>query len=246
MVTVIAGLTFAGGFIAAVVLSGALRGPSTPPAQPAVGDAGASCIGDSLVGTVSVASVTARAQPSPTAKAVDTFQAMAPYGVPQVFALEDRAVGPNGGVWYKALLPVKPNGSSAYIPQSAVHLSTSPYRLVVNLDDRQMALYRHCDRGAVYPVAVGKPTTPTPRGHFYLTGLFKPDPNSVYGSYAYSLSAHSEVLTWWKFGGIVGLHGTNDPSSIGKNVTHGCIRLRNADITKLARMLPIGTPITVE
>lgn len=67
----------------------------------------------------------------------------------------------------------------------------------------------------------------------------------MYGAYAYGLSAYSSVIHDWVGGGIVGLHGTNDPSSIGHRVSHGCIRLRNADITALVRILPGGTLVTI-
>lgn len=230
---------FLGGFIAAVVVPGALNG------HPSASGPGPDCATDSLVGTVSVKLVTVRADPSPSSRAIESFGRMAPYGVRQVFALQSQVAGSDGRQWYRASLPVPPNGSTGFIPARGVALSTSPYRLVVDRDGRMLTVYRHCRRIGEYRVAVGKPSTPTPLGQFYLTGLFKPDQNSALGPYAYSLSAHSEVLTWWKFGGIVGLHGTNDPSSIGRPVTHGCLRVRNEVMERLARMLPVGTPIEV-
>jgi lipoprotein-anchoring transpeptidase ErfK/SrfK len=72
-----------------------------------------------------------------------------------------------------------------------------------------------------------------------------PDPGTVYGPYAYGLSGFSDVLTSWKLGGIIGLHGTNDPQSIGRRSSHGCIRLNNRDIRTLVKVLPIGTPIEI-
>ena len=72
-----------------------------------------------------------------------------------------------------------------------------------------------------------------------------PRPDSVYGTYAYGLSGFSDVIrTWWE-GGVIGLHGTNDPSSIGRPESHGCIRMRNADISWLVRILPLGTPVLI-
>ena len=72
-----------------------------------------------------------------------------------------------------------------------------------------------------------------------------PTPDSIYGAYAYGLSAFSKVITTWKWGGVIGLHGTNEPSSIGHRVSHGCIRMHNRAIEYLARILPLGTPITI-
>jgi lipoprotein-anchoring transpeptidase ErfK/SrfK len=69
--------------------------------------------------------------------------------------------------------------------------------------------------------------------------------DTVYGAYAYGLSAYSNVIRSWRWGGVVGIHGTNDQSSIGRAVSHGCIRLRNDDISRLVRILPLGTPVSV-
>jgi lipoprotein-anchoring transpeptidase ErfK/SrfK len=229
------------GFGFAVVLPGALGGPS----RTGAGGLEGACANDALVGTVSAASVVARARPSPTAPAVGTFRRKTPFGTPQVFLLAAEVSGTDGSSWFRALLPEAPNGSSGFIPGGSVSLSTSPFRLVVDRAARRMTVFRRCERLAEYPVAVGKPSTPTPLGEFYLTGLFRPPGGSALGPFAYSLSAHSEVLTWWRYGGIVGLHGTDDPSSIGRPVTHGCIRLRNDDIERLVKLVPVGTPIEV-
>ena len=80
---------------------------------------------------------------------------------------------------------------------------------------------------------------------FFLNSLLRPPPGSIYGEFTYGLSAYSDVIRNWKGGGIVGIHGTNDPSSIGRRVSHGCIRLRNADIARLVRTLPLGTLVTI-
>jgi lipoprotein-anchoring transpeptidase ErfK/SrfK len=88
---------------------------------------------------------------------------------------------------------------------------------------------------------------PTPIGVYYLAELLKqPDPWGAYGPYAFGLSAHSNVL--YNFGGgagEIGIHGTNEPGALGRDVSHGCIRISNAGITKLARMLPLGTPVEI-
>ena len=88
---------------------------------------------------------------------------------------------------------------------------------------------------------------PTPTGRYYVVELLKqPDPNGVYGPYALGTSAFSQVL--YHFGGgpgQIGIHGTDEHGSIGQSVSHGCIRLRNRDIVRLAHVLPLGTPITI-
>jgi lipoprotein-anchoring transpeptidase ErfK/SrfK len=89
--------------------------------------------------------------------------------------------------------------------------------------------------------------TPTPAGLYYITELLKqPNPLGTYGPYAFGLSAHSNVLHEFAGrDGILGIHGTDFPNGIGTDVSHGCIRLSNRAITKLARLLPIGTPVRI-
>jgi len=149
--------------------------------------------------------------------------------------------------WLQVLLPVRPNGTTGWIRAGSVVLSNDPYRVVVQLRRHRVIVTR---RGRVIlrtAVAIGKPNTPTPGGGYYLTQLFAPsDPQGPYGPYAYSLSGYSEVLTSFEGGdAIIGLHGTNHPELLGHDVSSGCIRMRNAAITGLARILPLGTPVTI-
>jgi len=88
---------------------------------------------------------------------------------------------------------------------------------------------------------------PTPKGLYYIVELLKqPDPRGPYGPYAFGLSAHSNVL--YSFGGgpgQIGIHGTDVASSIGRSASHGCIRISNAAIIRLATELPLGTPVRI-
>ena len=97
------------------------------------------------------------------------------------------------------------------------------------------------------PVAVGAPATPTPTGDYYVRVLLRStDPTSVYGPFAYGLSAHSDALTTFAGGDAeVGVHGNNDASALGRSVTHGCVRMDNAEITALSALLPLGTPVHI-
>ena len=95
-------------------------------------------------------------------------------------------------------------------------------------------------------IGVGRPESPTPAGRFYirdkLTGF---GPGTIYGPLAFGTSARSAVLTDWPQDGVIGIHGTSEPELLPGHVSHGCIRLRNADIVRLAKLLPIGTPLTI-
>ena len=97
------------------------------------------------------------------------------------------------------------------------------------------------------PIAIGTSDTPTPGGHYYLSMLFKvTDPSGPYGPWAFGISGFSPVYTTFGSGlGEIGIHGTNEPWLIGRDVSHGCIRLRNADITRLARLVPVGAPVVI-
>ena len=151
------------------------------------------------------------------------------------------------GKWIHVYLPTRPNGSLGWIRSRAVEMYDNRYRVVVHLRAHRLQLWSNRRLLTTYPVATGTPSTPTPRGLFYIVELLQPDnPGGSYGPYSFGLSAHSNVLQTFAGGdGRVGLHGTNEPGLIGSSVSHGCIRLRNAAVRRLARILPLGTPVFV-
>ncbi|MGH3022780.1 MAG: L,D-transpeptidase [Gaiellaceae bacterium] len=118
-------------------------------------------------------------------------------------------------------------------------------RLVVDLGDRRATLFR--GGRAVFRAAVGVGTAaaPTPTGDFYIRNKLTRYRSPFYGPIAFGTSARSPTLTDWPAGGFVGIHGTNRPDLIPGAVSHGCIRLRNEDIVRLARLMPIGTALTI-
>jgi lipoprotein-anchoring transpeptidase ErfK/SrfK len=95
-------------------------------------------------------------------------------------------------------------------------------------------------------VGIGKPASPTPGGRFYVRERLVPaDKNTVYGVFAFGTSAFSNHETDWPGGGIIGVHGTNQPELIPGRVSHGCVRIVNDDIRRLKRKMPLGTPILI-
>ena len=94
-------------------------------------------------------------------------------------------------------------------------------------------------------VGIGAPGTPTPSGRFWIREKFRVRGAPAYGPYAIGTSAYAPFLTDWPGGGVVGLHGTNAPGLIPGRPSHGCIRLPNAEIAKLYRLAPRGTPIWI-
>lgn len=163
--------------------------------------------------------------------------------IPQVFrVIQGR---PDG--WVQVQLPERPNGSTGWIPPGQVDLSQTPYRIEVSLSAHQITVF---DEDAVLyqgPVATGAPDTPTPTGSYYVRVLLESaDPSSVYGPFAFGLSAHSDALTTFSGSDAeIGLHGNNDASALGRDVSHGCIRMDNAAITRLSEILPLGTPVDI-
>jgi lipoprotein-anchoring transpeptidase ErfK/SrfK len=151
------------------------------------------------------------------------------------------------GDWVRVFLPTRPNGSQGWVKRKTVRVYTNGYRLVVRLRSHELRLWRGDRMLAKYPVAVGTRSTPTPRGLYYIVELLQPsNPNGSYGPFSFGLSAHSNVLKRFAGGdGRVGLHGTNQPGLIGSDVSHGCIRLRNAAVRRLAKILPLGTPVYI-
>ncbi|MGH3319728.1 MAG: L,D-transpeptidase [Streptosporangiaceae bacterium] len=165
-----------------------------------------------------------------------------PQGAQLVFLVESRQ--PH---WVKVLLPVRPNDGEGWVRAGQVTLSSTAYRIDVWLD-RHRVVVHHDDKTIMRTTAaVGKHSTPTPTGRFYLTALLRPpSPHGPYGPYAFGLSAYSDVI--YHFGGgpgQIGLHGTDEPALLGKSISHGCIRIANKHITTLAHRLPLGTPVTV-
>src|SRR6266567_1582279 len=162
--------------------------------------------------------------------------------IPQVFLVEEQRPD-----WVKVLLADRPNGSIGWVRASDVQLTPNPYHLQVRLGDHKITVFQGTNSIYEGQVAIGAPDTPTPPGEYYTRILIQaPDPNTVYGPFAYGLSAHSEVLDEYNGGDAeVGVHGNDDASVLGKSVTHGCIRMDNDEITKLSKVLPLGTPVEI-
>ena len=143
-------------------------------------------------------------------------------------------------------LPILPNNSEGWVPRAALGgYGIVDTHLIVDLGDRQATLLRAGRAIFRAPVGVGAARFPTPRGRFYVRNKLTRFRNPFYGPIAFGTSARSASLTDWPAGGFIGIHGTNRPDLLPGAVSHGCIRLRNAAIRRLARLMPIGTPLTV-
>jgi lipoprotein-anchoring transpeptidase ErfK/SrfK len=186
-----------------------------------------------------------RAAPRRTSAAIARLGRATPEGTDNlVLTLDGRRT--TRGVWIRVRLPILPANRTGWVPRKTLsdwkeirtHLVVDRRRLTATLYRRGKVVFRA-------PVGVGQSHWPTPRGEFYIRNQLYGFGNSVYGPIAFGTSARSAVLTDWPGGGFIGIHGTNQPGIIPGRVSHGCIRLKNGHILRLARLMPVGTPLTV-
>lgn len=158
--------------------------------------------------------------------------------------LVNKAVGKD---WLEVFLPVRPNGSTGFVKTSDVTLTSHEYHIEVRLGAFSLKVFDGTNVVMDTQIAVAAANTPTPGGLYYTNMLLKPpDPNAGYGTYAYGLSGFSDVLKSFNNGpGQLGIHGGGDDRTIGRRVSHGCIRMRNSDIERLAPLLPLGVPVQI-
>jgi lipoprotein-anchoring transpeptidase ErfK/SrfK len=168
-------------------------------------------------------------------------------GFPTMFGILDVRMGANCRAgWYRAQLPIRPNGITGWIAAGDVRLEPVPARIEIDVSRRKLTLFRGGKRVFTATVAVGAAATPTPIGRYYVNQRLIPDtPDGPYGPAAIGISAYSPVLIGWAQGGPVAIHGTNEPWSIGHAVSNGCIRLPNATLSRLFKVAVAGTPVII-
>jgi lipoprotein-anchoring transpeptidase ErfK/SrfK len=218
--------------------------PSTPASTPATTtttiDANVSTVATAVVPVVAVYDAPGAAEPvhrlenpHPSAAIGET--------VPLVLLVRERQ-----GDWLHVFLPIRPNGSSGWVRASDVTLEAHDYRILVELGAYRITVWKGNDVVLQEPVGLGTAATPTAVGLFYTKELLKVVDQPVFGPWAYALSGFSEVHYEFAGGpGTLAIHGTDDPSGLGRNVSNGCIRMSNEGITTLAETLPIGVPVEI-
>jgi hypothetical protein len=168
-------------------------------------------------------------------------------GLPEVYEALQQQTDASGASWIQVRVPMRPNGRVGWVLAAALRkLQTVHTELVVRRGKLRATLYK--DGRAVFraPVGVGMRGLPTPAGHFYVRErLTIPGGAGAYGPLAFGTSAYSPKLTDWPGGGVVGIHGTNEPQVVPGRVSHGCVRMRNRDILRLGRLMPVGTPVLI-
>ncbi len=151
------------------------------------------------------------------------------------------------GGWLKVLVAARPNGRTGWVRTSEVGVFEHDWAIVINKATFTMTVYKAGLPVQTEKIAIGQNRWPTPIGMFFIRELARPaNPKGAYGPYAFGLSAYSNVLTQFGRGdGQIGIHGTNQPGALGTQASHGCIRVSNTGITKLAKSLPQGVPVDI-
>ena len=151
------------------------------------------------------------------------------------------------GEWLRVRLPGRPNGHSGWISAKRTRATSTPWRIRVALDARRVFVFREGRLVRRFPAIVGKPSTPTPRGSFFVEEGLRLRSWESGAPFALATSARSNVLQEFDGGpGQIALHGTGNLSgALGTAVSHGCVRLGNRAIAWLASRIGAGVPVTI-
>ena len=192
-----------------------------------------------------IAATQARERPSTTSPVVVRVGTRTPEGTSNLVVAENE-VTRHGVTWVHARLAVLPDARTGWIARSALGgWEFVDTRVMVSRARLTLTLYRN-DRAIFRTrVGVGKPSTPTPAGQFYVRDRLTRFASAEYGPLAFGTSARSPYETDWPAGGFIGIHGTDQPGLIPGRISHGCIRLTNSAILALGKLMPVGTPVTI-
>jgi lipoprotein-anchoring transpeptidase ErfK/SrfK len=159
----------------------------------------------------------------------------------------DRARDAAGVRWLRVMLPGRPNGATGWIAQQGTRATTTGWRLAVSLAGRRVTVYRHDHVSRRFFAVVGKPTTPTPTGRFFVEETLRTPADQPGGPFALALSARSDALHEFEGGpGQIALHGRDLLGGVlGAAESHGCVRLATASIDWLAQRIGPGVPVTI-
>lgn len=221
------------GVCGALVTPAGAAGPRVPASQPLV---------------VLLSDHPARTRPSARARRIESVAARRPLTrVRTVLPVLRSALGSGGRSWVQVRLPGRPSGHKGWISSYQTRRTSTEWHISVGLAARRVTVYRDGRAKRRFRAVVGKPSTPTPRGRFFIEEALALSPQDAGGPFALATSARSEVLQEFEGGpGQIALHGTANLSGApGSAVSHGCIRLGAPAINWLARRIGSGVPLTI-
>jgi lipoprotein-anchoring transpeptidase ErfK/SrfK len=179
---------------------------------------------------------------------VAAVQALRPItGVRTVLPVVGHATTTDGINWLRVMVPGRPNGRKAWIAEQGTAPRETGWHLVVRTSRRRVLAYFHGSLVRSFRAIVGKPSTPTPHGQFFVEERMRVFAGKPGGPFALALSARSDVLRRFEGGpGQIALHGiANLGGTLGTAVSHGCVRLGNRSIRWLAKRISAGVPVTI-
>ena len=186
-----------------------------------------------------------RLTPQASSRTVARLRFLTEDGLPEVYPVLVARRDSAGRNWLQVRVPKRPNGKTGWVLDEMMSSSLYIVRTLLVVDRKKLraTLFKNGKKTWSARVGIGKSGTPTPRGQFWIRERLK-GLGGTYGPWAFGTSAYSN-LSDWPGGGVVGIHGTNQPGLIPGRPSHGCIRVRNDKIRQLARLMPIGTPVSI-
>lgn len=185
-----------------------------------------------------------RAAPSARARTITRLRFLTEDKFPEVYVVLDGKLDAAGDPWLHIRVPMRPNGRTGWVAADELsQLYVVTTRLVIDRTAKRATLSKRGRRIWQAPVGIGKASTPTPSGSFWIRERLRGD-GKAYGPWAFGTSAYSSISDWPN-GGVVGIHGTDEPKLVPGRPSHGCVRLRNDKIRRLARLMPVGTPVSI-
>lgn len=231
-------------WIVGLVLA-ALVGSAVPDAGPGVWPGFAATSGsESTLAAYAHGPLEVFALPDDPAGSIRTVEATTILGTVTVLAV----LTPPEADWVEVMLPGRPNGSTGWVKADQVSLFVVDGHITVDLSDKLLSYVVDDVEVVRTEVGIGSAHNETPVGEFFVTDSVRlADPNSPWGSHALGLSGRSDTITEFNGGdGIIGIHGTNNPASIGDDISLGCVRLPNDKIALLYDLVPLGTRVTIQ
>jgi hypothetical protein len=186
-----------------------------------------------------------RSVPKVTGRKIANLRLVTEDGEAEVYLVLGAQVDDDGTQWLHLRVMGKPNGRTGWVQADYMsQLFTVRTSMLIDRKSHRATLYRNGRRVWQAPIGVGKSSTPTPTGRFWVRELLRGSAGSAYGPWAFGTSAYSSIADWHG-APVVGIHGTNEPQLIPGAPSHGCVRVKNAAVSRLRSLMPIGTPVRI-